>query len=77
MAFVFICSSSSDYHAKKTAIDATIKEGEEFILSAKKEKVDVNSKLAFESKTVKWFLPSTEAIKFDETVISACKVVGK
>jgi hypothetical protein len=65
VAFVFIYSSSSDYHAKKTAIDATIKEGEEFILFAKKEKVDLSSKLAFESKRNEELGSDLEALRLD------------
>jgi hypothetical protein len=65
LAFVFIYSSSSDYHSKKTAIDAAFKEGEEFILSAKKEKVDVSSKLAFESRRNEELGSDLEALRLD------------
>ena len=65
LAFVFIYSSSSDYHAKKTAIDAAIKERDEFILSAKKEKVDLSSKLAFESKRNEELGSDLEALRLD------------
>ena len=65
LAFVFIYSSSSDYHANKTAIDAAIKQREEFLLSAKKEKVDASSKLAFESKRNEELGSDLEALRLD------------
>lgn len=65
LAFVFIYSSSNDYHAKKKAIDKAIKQREEFILSAKKEKVDATSKLTFESKRKEELGSDLEALRLD------------
>lgn len=65
LAFIFIYSSSSEYHVKKTAIDAVILQREEFILFAKKEKVDASSKLTFESKRNEELGSDLEALRLD------------
>lgn len=65
LAFIFIYSSSSEYHVKKAAIDAAIKQREEFILSAKKEQLDASSKLAFESKRNEELGSDLEALRLD------------
>ena len=64
LAFVFIYSSSNDYHAKKKAIDKAIKqEKNSFCLLKKKSGCD--SKLTFESKRKEELGSDLEALRLD------------